>query len=91
VIDTSNQTMREISPAGSVSTLAGTPGIGGRADGAGAAASFFYPGGIASTGRRDVYVADTGNHTIRAMDSPGVVSTLAGAARAPRASADGTG
>jgi hypothetical protein len=90
VIDTSNQTMREISPAGNVSTLAGTPGIGGRADGAGAAASFFYPGGIASTGSGVVYVADTGNHSIRAMASPGVVSTLAGGA-GQKGDADGTG
>lgn len=90
VIDTSNQTIREISPAGSVSTLAGTPGTGGNADGTGAAARFFYPGGIASTGSGTVYVADTGNHTIRAMDSPGVVSTLAGAA-GTKGSADGVG
>ena len=90
VIDTSNQTVREISAAGNVSTLAGTPGIGGRADGAGAAASFFYPGGIASTGSGVVYVADTGNHTIRAMASPGAVTTLAGSA-GQKGDADGTG
>jgi hypothetical protein len=90
VIDTSNQTLREITAVGSVSTLAGTPGIGGRADGTGPAASFFYPGGVASTGSGTVYVADTGNHTIRAMDSPGVVTTLAGAAGV-EGSANGTG
>jgi DNA-binding beta-propeller fold protein YncE len=90
VSDTSNQTVREISPGGSVSTLAGTAGIGGRADGTGAAARFFYPGGIASTSAGVVYVADTGNHTVRAMDSPGVVTTLAGSA-GQQGDADGTG
>ncbi len=90
VIDTSNQTVREISPAGSVSTLAGTAGIGGSSDGTGAAARFFYPTGIASTAAGAVYIADTGNHTIRAMPSPGSVGTLAGAA-GTLGSADGTG
>jgi sugar lactone lactonase YvrE len=78
VADTSNQTVREITAGGAVSTLAGTATIGGKADGAGAAARFFYPAGIASTGSGVVYVADTGNHLIRAMASPGSVSTLAG-------------
>jgi len=90
VIDTSNQTVREISPGGSVSTLAGKPGFGGRADGIGAAARFFYPGGIASTSAGTVYVADTGNHAIRAMVTPGAVTTLAGGA-GQEGDADGTG
>ena len=80
VIDTSNQTVRKINTNGNVSTLAGSPTVVGRADGAGAAASFFYPGGIAVTGGGAVYVADTGNHSLRAITAAGVVSTLAGAA-----------
>ena len=90
VADTSNQTVREISPAGTVTTLAGAPGIIGNADGSGAAASFFYPGGIASTGSGTLYIADTGNHTLRVMSSPGSVATLAGSA-GQKGSADGTG
>jgi hypothetical protein len=90
VIDTSNQTVRVITPGGSVSTLAGSPGNGGRADGTGAAASFFYPGGIASTAAATVYVADTGNHTVRTVSSQGGVSTLAGSA-GQKGDADGTG
>lgn len=79
VIDTSNQTVRKISVNGSVSTLAGTPGQGGRADGAGAAARFFYPSGIAATSAGTVYIADTGNHTLRVVTPAGGVGTLAGA------------
>ncbi len=90
VIDTSNQTVREISAGGSVTTLAGKPGVGGRADGIGVAAMFFYPGGIASTSAGAVYVADTGNHTIRGMSSLGAVTTLAGSA-GQMGSANGTG
>jgi sugar lactone lactonase YvrE len=90
VADTSNQTVREISAGGAVTTLAGMPEIGGRADGAGAAARFFYPGGIASTGAGALYVADTGNHAIRAVASPGSVTTLAGSA-GQEGSVNGTG
>jgi len=90
VADTSNQTIRKVTAGGSVSTLAGTAGVGGRADGAGAAASFFYPGGIAVTGSGTVYVADTGNHSVRVVAASGAVATLAGAA-GQQGSADGTG
>ncbi len=89
VADTSNQTVRMISPGGSVTTVAGAPGIGGQADGSGAAANFFYPGGIAATSGGTVYVADTGNHTIRAVSS-GAVSTLAGSS-GQKGDVDGTG
>ena len=81
VIDTSNQTVRVISGAsGNVTTLAGAPGQAGKADGTGAVARFFYPFGITVTGSGTVYVADTGNHTVRVVTSGGAVATLAGAA-----------
>lgn len=91
VSDTSNQTIRRIANStGNVTTLAGTAGLGGRVDGAGAAARFFYPFGIAATSNGTVYVADTGNHTVRVVASGGAVTTLAGATGAA-GTADGTG
>ncbi len=90
VMDTSSQTIRLVSPAGVVSTRAGTTGMGGRADGAGAGARFFYASGIAATSAGTVYVADTGNHTIRVMNTSGGVGTLAGST-GQTGSADGTG
>jgi streptogramin lyase len=89
VADTSNQTIREVSPSGNVTTLAGMSGFGGNADGGGASARFFYPGGIASTGSGTLYVADTGNHTVRQVNGTSV-STLAGAV-GQQGSSDGTG
>ena len=89
VLDTSNQTVRKISTGGVVSTLAGNPGMSGRLDGTGAGASFFYPGGIA-VGATNLYVADTGNHSLRVVTISGGVSTLAGAA-GQEGSTDGTG
>ncbi len=79
VIDTSNQTIRKISLNGGVSTLAGTATLGGRVDGLGAAARFFYPSGLTVTSAGTVYVADTCNHTLRVVTAAGSVSTLAGA------------
>lgn len=90
VADYSNHTIRRITPAGVVTTLAGTPGIEGAADGAATVASFSSPNGIAADRAGNVYVADSDNHTIRKITPAGVVSTFAGRARV-RGSLDGTG
>ncbi len=79
VADSVNNTIRKITPAGVVSTLAGVPGTFGSADGT-TLARFSFPAGVAVDGSGNVYVADTGNHTIRKITSAGVVSTLAGLA-----------
>ena len=90
VADTNNNTIRKITPAGAVSTLAGTAGSFGSADGTGASARFAYPRGVAVDAAGAVYVADEGNSTIRKIMPAGAVSTLAGTA-ASIGSADGTG
>jgi sugar lactone lactonase YvrE len=90
VVDQSSNTIRKITPAGVVSTLAGTAVTQGAADGVGSAASFNFPTGIALDSAGNVYVADTSNHTIRKITAAGVVSTLAGMAGV-RGSTDGTG
>src|SRR5439155_1385320 len=89
VADTSNNTIRKITPAGVVTTLAGTAGTTGSTDATGAAASFNFPQGVATDSAGNVYVADTLNNTIRKITPAGVVSTLAGTAGT--GSADGTG
>jgi len=90
VADTGNNTIRKASPAGVVTTLAGTAGSSGSADGAGGAARFFSPNSVAVDGSGNLYVADTNNNTIRMISPAGVVTTLAGAAGS-YGSADGTG
>ena len=83
VADTNNHAIRKITPAGSVSTLAGHLGNAGTADGTGALAYFFQPTGVVIDSGGTLYVADSGNSTIRQVTGSGVVTTLAGTARQP--------
>lgn len=78
VADKSNHTIRKIAPGGIVTTLAGSPGQSGSADGTGTAARFNAPESVAIDGNGNLYVADTGNHTIRKVSTTGVVTTFAG-------------
>ena len=88
--DSSNNTIRKITPGGVVTTLAGLAGSTGSTDGTGSAALFNYPYGVATDAGSNIYVADTFNHTIRKVTPAGVVTTLAGLAGSS-GSADGTG
>ena len=90
VADTFNYTIRKITPGGVVSTLAGTAGSSGSRDGLGSAARFLVPRGLAVDAAGNVYVADTGNCTIRKVTPAGLVTTLAGTL-ASSSSVDGTG
>jgi hypothetical protein len=73
-----------------VTTLAGSAGSSGSTDGTGTAARFNNPSGITSDGS-NLYVADSGNNTVRkVVIASGVVTTLAGTAGS-YGSTDGTG
>lgn len=77
VADSYNNAIRKITPAGQVSTFAGT-GQKGFADGAADSAQFSDPTGIALDGAGNIYVADYGNYRIRMITPSGRVSTVAG-------------
>jgi sugar lactone lactonase YvrE len=76
--DTTNNTIRAITPAGVVTTLAGLAGVSGSQDGTGVGALFNHPTGLAVDNAGNLYLADTGNSTIRKITPAGVVTTLAG-------------
>ncbi len=90
VADTNNHLIRKVTPAGVVTTLAGTAHVPGSNDGTGTAARFNFPRGLAVDLAGNVYVADTSNHTIRRITPAGLVTTLAGSAGAT-GSTNGTG
>jgi sugar lactone lactonase YvrE len=78
VADLFNHTIRKITPAGVVSTIAGSPGVAGATDGAGMDARFYNPIDVAVDASDNLFVADRGNNSIRKITPDGIVSTLAG-------------
>ena len=78
VADSNNATVRRIAPDGTVTTLAGSPGQAGSADGTGSAARFQTPTGIVLGNDGDLYVADASAARIRRVTLAGVVTTYAG-------------
>ena len=90
VADTNNSTIRKITPARVVSTFAGLAGNDGSANGTGSTARFSFPSALAVDSANNIYVADTGNSTIRKITPARLVSTFAGLAGSP-GSANGTG
>lgn len=73
-----NLTIVKVTPAGDLTTLAGSPGQRGSADGTGSAARFSYTVAMAVDGAGTVYVADDGNNTVRKVSPAGVVTRIAG-------------
>jgi hypothetical protein len=75
VSDLSNHSIRKVTPAGIVTTYAGS-GTPGPYNGPGASASFNYPAGLSIDSNSNIYVADTGNNAIRKIDTSQNVTSL---------------
>lgn len=88
VADSGSYKIRKITPAGVVSTLAGS-GTYGFADGPGASAQFSFVRSLVVDSSGNVYVVDSSNYRIRKITPSGVVSTLAGSSTS--GTNDGTG
>lgn len=77
VADSENNKIRKITPAGDVSTLAGS-GASGSDDLVGNLATFAIPTGVAVDSFGNVYVADSEGSKIRKITPAGQVTTFAG-------------
>ncbi len=78
VSDRFSHTIRKIELDGTVSTIAGFPGISGEQDGSSDLALFNEPWGLCVGPQGNIFVADTRNNKIRKITPEGVVSTVAG-------------
>jgi len=96
VVDYLEDTVREVAPIGTnwvVTTIAGSAGIAGSADGTNQNVQFNEPTDIAMDGAGNLYVTDSGNNTLRMLTPVGtnwVSSTIAGTASPNGSSQDGS-
>lgn len=98
VADTSNNTIRKVTPVGddwAVTTIAGVPGfgaIGGTNDGPMPKGQFYRPDGVLAAPNGNLFVADHDNNTIRQLTFDGTNWTVTTIAGVPgiRGSVDGT-
>jgi gliding motility-associated-like protein len=89
VADQGNNTIRKITPAGDVTTLAGIAGSFGSASGPAATATFKGPSYVAVSLTGNVYVGDTGNNLLRLISPAGDVSVVAGVSMSGSGAANG--
>lgn len=89
VSDYWNHCIRKVTPAGDVTTIAGTAGVSGFKDGLASTAKFYHPSGVEVDKSGNIYVADKFNHRIRKITPSGYVITVAGNSSA--AYSDGLG
>jgi sugar lactone lactonase YvrE len=83
IADQNNLRIRQVDPAGVITTVAGNGTAGFSGDGEPATvASLFHPTGVAVDRSGNLYIADRDNHRIRKVDPAGVITTLAGSGTA---------
>jgi streptogramin lyase len=87
VADMDNSVIRQITPEGRVTTLAGKAGAPGFIDGKRETARFKSPHGIATDDVGNIYVTDPGNQAVRRIAASGEVTTIARALSNPESMA----
>jgi len=80
IADMNNSVIRKVSPAGTITTVAGTGTAGYSGDGdAATTAKLNYPHGVTVDTAGNIYIADTNNNRIRKVTvATGIISTIAG-------------
>lgn len=89
IVDTLNNAVRRVDPHGVITTVAGTGEAGSSGDGGLATlARLNSPSGVAVGFGGTLYIADSGNHRIRAVAPDGTITSFAGTGE-PRYAGDG--
>jgi len=91
VTDNGGNVIRKVTPAGVVTTIAGTAGQLGHTDGTGAAARFSSIAGICIDAADNLYVVEALGNRVRKITPAGVVTTLAGSTSGASGNVDATG
>ena len=79
IADTANNRIRKITPAGVITTITGTGEAGSKGDnGLATAAQLNGPRSVAVDLQHNLFVADTGNNSIRKITPAGAIATVAG-------------
>jgi sugar lactone lactonase YvrE len=78
VADLGNNLIRKITPAGVVTTFAGSRGASYLDNATATSATFNKPNGIAIDADNNIYVAEALNHAVRKITQAGVVTTFVG-------------
>lgn len=78
IADAAAHRVRHVSAGGTITTVAGTGTAGYTGDGTATAVALAGPRGVVADGAGGFYVADTGNHRVRHVDSGGALTTVAG-------------
>ncbi|WP_369435801.1 Ig-like domain-containing protein [Vibrio cidicii] len=90
VVETNPHIVRKITPAGVVTTFAGSKNSSGFTDATGTSATFNFPYNGGSNSNNDLFIADRNNHAIRKITSASVVTTFAGTGSAGSTNSTGT-
>src|SRR5439155_1718972 len=79
IADNDNQRIRKVSPAGIITTVAGSGESGSSGDGGPAtAAQLSYPRGLALGPDGSLYIADQDSQRVRRVSPAGIITTVAG-------------
>jgi sugar lactone lactonase YvrE len=79
IADVINQRVRMVTPAGVISTVAGMGAPGFAGDGGPATnAQLQFPSGVAVDRHGDLFIADSGNNSVREVTPDGMINTFAG-------------
>jgi streptogramin lyase len=91
IADSDNSAIRRVSPAGTITTVAGMLGASGSTGDGGpaTAAKIDYPQGVVATADGGFLIADYFNHAIRRVSAAGTITTVAGRLTSNGSAGDG--